>query len=325
MVRKPLDYKATILEREDIAKDLAIFRIRPEFEGFPETFVPGQYTLLGLNHPEKGSVQRAYSIASPPDDLPDFMDFYVRRVAKPASDNPLTHLLFELGAGDRIYLGSKIRGNFTLEHELGRPDDPRLKICVAAGTGLAPFTSMVFHEHRNGRDVSEFLVLHGASYPNQLGYMREMESIMNGDPDRLRYFPTISREPDAPWAFDRGRVETFFEEDKLEDLERRAGLEPGFLTPDNAVVFICGLQGTIASTLTRLLHRGFVPAERKLRRALWIPEDVSGSLFFEQYDAEPILDLKDEELMVDCRDRLERAGVKLAPPEDEPVRVISGN
>lgn len=312
MAKKPIEYNATVVRRIDLADGLAIFRVRADQPHF-DTFEPGQYTVLGLNHPQKGPVLRAYSIASPPQTLPAHLDFYVRYVREPASDNPLTHLLFDLRDGDRIHLGTKIKGHFTVGHELG-PDDRRLRVCVAAGTGLAPFASMVLDAVNRGKDPREFLVLHGASYPHDLGYREEMHRALDAGGGARRYFPTVSRDPgDGAWPADgwRGRVESFFEPEKIVRLERAAGLPPGFLAPRNAVVFICGLTGTIANTLVRLLDRGFVPAELKVRNALRIPRETPASLFFEQYDTEPVLDLANEPFLEECRDRLRRAGVVL--------------
>jgi ferredoxin/flavodoxin---NADP+ reductase len=315
MARKPLELNATLIKRIDLAEGLTIFRVRPEAHDF-QTFEPGQYVVLGLNHPEHGPVQRSYSIASPPQTLPEYLDFYVRYVVRPTSENPLTHLLFKLKEGDRLFMGPKFRGKFTVTHEVGA-DDPRLRVLVAAGTGLAPFTSMVFdHLHRFG-PTDQYLVLHGASYPHDMGYREELEKALNTNPAKKRYFPTISRDPgNEAWPEDgfRGRVETLFEEEKLATLERAAGLPEGFITPHNAVVFICGLTGTIANTLTLLLDRGFIPRELKLRNALHIPADTPPSLFFEQYDTEPVLDVKNEEAMMPYRARLEKAGVVLADP-----------
>ena len=74
-----------------------------------------------------------------------------------------------------------------------------------------------------------------------------------------------------------------------------SGLADGALTPENAVIYICGLNGTIANTLERLLPRGFVPNHRKIRRALQVPDDVAPSFFFEPYDNTPVVDIKSEE------------------------------
>ena len=60
---KPLEYNATLVEREDLTSALGVFRIRPD-EALPGTgawFVPGQYMVLGLNNEVKvelGGVRR---------------------------------------------------------------------------------------------------------------------------------------------------------------------------------------------------------------------------------------------------------------------------
>lgn len=319
MARKPLVYNARVIRRIDVADGLAIFRVRPD-EPYIETFTPGQYIVLGMNHGEKGPVSRAYSIASPPHLLPE-MDFYIRFVKDPATDNPLTHLSFTLNEGDRLFMGPKVRGHFTVEHEVGEADE-RLRLCVAAGTGLAPFTSMVFEHFHTKGPTDQYLVLHGASYPHDLGYREEMVALLNRSRPAPRYFPTVSRDPgNEPWNGLRGRVETLLQAGRLEELERQAGLAPGHLAPQHAVVFCCGLQGTISGTLVNLLDRGFVPRELKLRNALWIPHDTPASFFFEQYDAEPILDLHDEAMLEGLRERLRHAGVRLEKPADEPKAI----
>jgi hypothetical protein len=69
-------------------------------------------------------------------------------------------------------------------------------------------------------------------------------------------------------------------------------------------VLVCGLHGTIGESILRLAGRGFVPAEKKIRKALQIPEDRTASLFFEQYDSEPVIDLENEEIVAGLRSDL---------------------
>ncbi|MDX1972138.1 MAG: FAD-binding oxidoreductase [Candidatus Sumerlaeia bacterium] len=306
MSREPLSYNATITERVDLAEGLALFRVRHDDEELFTRFIPGQYAILGLNHPEKGPVQRAYSIASAPSMLPEF-EFYVRYVKQPASDNPLTHLLFAAHTGDRIAMGPKILGKFTLEHELPQ-GDTRWRVCVAAGTGLAPFTSMIFEEYHQTGAANGFLVLHGASYPWDLGYRERMEELLNTPFAQKRYYPTISR-PKAEgvtWPADRmtGRVEELLSPEGLSRWEPTSPLGPGGLNPANAVIFICGLTGTIRQTLLNAFARGFVPGDRRLRRELEIPESLAPSVFFEPYDTEPILDLTNDDFRLGIRRQL---------------------
>ncbi len=308
---KPLKYNSTLVGREDLTSALAIFRVQADAEVADglQTFLPGQYGVLGLNNQEKaelGAVRRPMSIVNAPEE-DGALEFYIRYVNYPESENPLTHLLWKAQEGDRIFLGPKIAGKFTLEDTVGS-QDRRLKICVAAGTGLAPFISFVRSAllREPGRDLSEFILLHGASYPADLGYAEELEGLRkeNG----LRYFSTISRPKEAPeWQGDVGRVEDYFLPERLEQLEQRCGLEPGELRSDRAAVFICGLQGTIGKTLTRLIPRGFVPEIKRLRRVLEVAEDREASLFFEQYDSTPVIDVSDEALISDLRQQIRDA------------------
>jgi ferredoxin/flavodoxin---NADP+ reductase len=307
---KPLVYNATLVERVNVTDALTIFRIKPDEEPAKRPwFVSGQYCVLGMNNdekPELGSVRRSMSIASPPeDDGPT--EFYVRFVSKPESENPLTHLLWKLKAGDRMYMRPVAAGVFTVPETVG-VEDPRLRVTVAAGTGSAPFVSMVRSELRRdpSADLSRWVILHGASYAADLGHRDELLELVAKH--KLNYWGTVSR-PDAHghWKGDTGRVESFFEPGKLAELERRLGLPEGGFTPKTAAVFICGLQGTIGSTITSLIDRGFVPEQKRMREALGVPAGVEASLFYEQYDTEPVIAIKDPAVIDPLRARMQAA------------------
>jgi hypothetical protein len=62
-------------------------------------------------------------------------------------------------------------------------------------------------------------------------------------------------------------------------------------------VYVCGFKDTIAGAVRRLLRRGYIPEDRRLRRMLGIAESAPPSLFFEQYDLEPVFDPKDQALI----------------------------
>jgi len=196
---------------------------------------------------------------------------------------------------------------FTIEHTIG-VDDPRLRVMVAAGTGSAPFLSMVRSELRRNpnADLSQWVLLHGASYPADLGYRDELMQMV--ERNHLRYWGTVSRPKEAPdWRGDTGRVEAFFEGARLTDLEKRIGLAEGGFTPKNVVIFICGLTGTITGTMIPLIDRAFVPDFKRIREALGVPADVKDSMFYEQYDTEPIINIKDPTVVEPLRARMQRA------------------
>lgn len=178
-------------------------------------------------------------------------------------------------------------------------DDPRLRVMVAAGTGSAPFVSMVRSELRRNpkADLSQWVLLHGASYAADLGYRDELNRLVAEH--GLRYFGTVSRPKDSPgWHGDVGRVEQFFAPDCLGDSEARLGLPPGGFTSKTAVIFICGLQGTIGTTITNLCARaGFVPDYKRMREALGVAAEQPATLFYEQYDTEPVIDIKNPDVV----------------------------
>jgi ferredoxin/flavodoxin---NADP+ reductase len=310
---KPLEYNATLTERIDITDALSIFRVTPD--KMPEEhpwFTPGQYCVLGLNNtakPELGSVRRSMSIASAPEDKGP-IEFYIRWVAKPESDNPLTHLLWNIKSGDRMYMRAVAAGVFTIKDTVGT-DDSRLRVMVAAGTGSAPFVSMLRSELRRNpsADLSKWVLLHGASYPADLGYREELNAYV--DKHRLKYWGSVSRPKDTGWTGDAGRVESFFEGARLDDLEKRLGLPAGGFTPKNVVIYICGLTGTISGTIIPLIDRGFVPDFKRIREALAVPADTKDSVFYEQYDTEPVVDIKNPAVVEPLKARMQAALAKL--------------
>jgi len=271
---------ATLVQRTDINPTLAIFRVQPDAVPPPEEpwFLPGQYVTLGV-----GDVQRAYSIASEPDER-RWLEFYIRYARDPETDSPLTHRLWTIPVGGRLHVGAKIAGRFTLERTLGA-GDARRRLLVAAGTGLAPFVAMVRHARRRAAgDLAKIAVLHGASHPHELAYREELEDAAGRF--GLAYRPTVSRPAEHPeWSGLTGRVETLLDDSRL---------DVGPLVPDRAAVYVCGFRDTIAETVQRLIGRGFVPEDRRLRRLLAIEDGARPSLFFEQYDLEPLFDPKDE-------------------------------
>ncbi|HEU0032200.1 MAG TPA: hypothetical protein VFQ53_16310 [Kofleriaceae bacterium] len=310
---KPLEYNATLIERIDVTDALTIFRIQPD--KMPEKrpwFTPGQYCVLGMNNtekPELGSQRRSMSIASAPEDEGP-VEFYIRFVSKPESDNPLTHMLWKLKNGDRMYMTTKATGVFTVKDTVG-VDDPRLRVMVAAGTGSAPFVSMVRSELRRNpsADLSKWVLLHGASYPADLGYRDELAQMV--ERNKLKYWGTVSRPKEAPdWKGDTGRVESFFDGARLDDLEQRLGLPAGGFNPKNVVIYICGLTGTITGTIIPLIDRGFIPDFKRIREALGVPADIKDSVFYEQYDTEPVINIKDESIVEPLKQRMQVALAK---------------
>lgn len=253
------DYNATLIGRIDITPQLAILRVKPDGE-VPE-FTPGQYMVLGLRSeaprvPEASStedvfaagkmIQRAYSISSGSLQR-DFLEFYVSLVTNGA----LTPRLFALGMNDRLFLGPRAKGVFTLDSV---PEGANI-LLVATGTGLAPYISMLRTHVLEGKG-RKIAVLQGASYSWDLGYRGELEALSRAR-ENFAYIPVVSRpEGDLDWKGRTGRLPVWLENPALVEA-------CGFpLSPSATHIFLCGNPSMIEQAEADLTKCGHVVDER---------------------------------------------------------------
>ncbi len=248
-------YNATVTQRIEVAPGLIILRVVTDRSLFE--FESGQYTVLGLEPaaprvegassedppPEPGKlIRRAYSIAST-SEAGEYLEFYLNLV----NSGSLTPRLFRLGIRDRLFVGTRAAGLFTL----GRVPADRHVLLAGTGTGLAPYMSMLRSEMTCG-GARRFVVLHGARYSWDLGYRTELTALSRLCSNMV-YIPVVSRPGEDPtW---RGR--TGYVQDVLVSgvVEERTGAS---LSPDEFHVFLCGNPGMIEMTREALVERGFL-------------------------------------------------------------------
>jgi len=265
-----VDNKATITYVQLLKEDLVIVRLVPN-EGSVPDYQAGQFITLGLPNPAEGGkiVRRAYSIASHPENQ-DYFEFVIRWVRKPLPGR-LTTQLFNAKEGDEILwlkpTGRALLINDTLPN--GEKDNRRI-ICIGGGTGLAPFVSYAQHLHAV-EDKREIIVLHGASYVDELSYKElftklDDESIERGkDEWNFKYRAAISRPQEwfnRSWSGQVGRVETFLRprDNGMSPLEELVGET---ITKENTIFYVCGWQGTIDGVMDFLKPKGFVTEHDK--------------------------------------------------------------
>jgi ferredoxin--NADP+ reductase len=258
------NYNAEIVERRDIHDELTILRVRPD-EG-TTSFEPGQYSVMGLGNWEprvpgcqeehlteahmRRVLKRAYSFSCsmldesgrlhPPTDFPYF-EFYVVLVRHGEEHPPgLTPRLFALGTGDRLFVGPKATGHYTLESV--QPSDD--VVLVATGTGEAPHNAMIaqlLSSGHRGRIVAVTCV----RQRRDLGYAETHRQIER-DHANYRYLTLTTREPENLDATRRDFVGKRYLQQYFEsgDFERESSVR---LDPARVHVFLCGNPAMIGA------------------------------------------------------------------------------
>jgi ferredoxin--NADP+ reductase len=244
-------YNATVVWLRKPHTELMTLRIQPDYP-LP-LHKPGQYTSIGMGfweprHPgcqeenvepgeESKLVRRAYSIGCSildeqgkllDRDGVNWLEFYVVLVRDSEKEKPpaLTPRLFMLREGDRIFLGEKITGHYTLDPV--NPGDTVL--FLSTGTGEAPHNYMLWDLLRrgySGRILSACCV----RYRPDLAYLTIHEELMRRYP-QYTYLSLTTREP-----------ETVQHKVYIQDLITSGQLEERLgqaLDPARMHVYLCG-------------------------------------------------------------------------------------
>jgi ferredoxin--NADP+ reductase len=244
-------YNATVIMLRRAHPDLMILRVRPDFER--PAHKPGQYSTLGMGyweprHPgcqpetlspqdEKKLARRAYSIScsvlsdtgelSDPDRT-NSLEFYIVLVRDTGREQApaLTPRLFMLREGDRLAVGEKITGNYTLDSV--KPTDA--VVFLATGTGEAPHNYMLWQLMKSGH-AGRILSACCVRYKKDLAYLGMHEELMRRYP-RYTYLSLTTREADT--VTHKVYIQDLIASGQLEERLGQA------LDPATTHVFLCG-------------------------------------------------------------------------------------
>lgn len=211
------EYNATLVGLRKANPDLWVMRVLPDAPLAPHK--PGQYTTLGLGFWEPRSegcqpeipapagsgaeeklARRSYSIScSVLDDGGQLLDrtgvawleFYIVLVRTAEKAPALTPRLFLLNEGDRLIMGEKITGHFTLDPV--KPNDS--VIFLSTGTGEAPHNYMLWELLRRGHQ-GRILSACCVRYRQDLAYLAIHEELMRRYANYV-YLSLATREPDT--------------------------------------------------------------------------------------------------------------------------------
>ncbi|MCX7879165.1 MAG: ferredoxin--NADP reductase [Ignavibacteria bacterium] len=247
------EYNSTVVGKILLTPDLMILRIhtdepRPKFEA-------GQFTQIGLLSSEPRSansvpirediapgkiIKRPYSIASANHETQNF-EFYISQV----KSGQLTPRLFNLSLGSRIWVDTRIIGLFKLNETPKECDI----VMIATGTGLAPYISFL-RSHILENQHRKLAVIHGASYPWDLGYFSEL-TFLKFTFNNFYYFPTLIH-ADKEWTGLRGYIEEHLQNDLL---QKEAGIE---IDPNKTHIYVCGNPKMVESVSNFLKQFNYI-------------------------------------------------------------------
>jgi len=204
------------------------------------TFTAGQFARLALPAPageKEPMIGRPYSFVNPPDRAPH--EFYL--IVVPGG--PLSPRLAALAPGDALWLGPRANGFFTL----GEVPAAEALWCLATGTGIGPFLSML----RTAEPWERFarvVLVHGVRFAAELTYQDAVAEVRAAHPGAFTYVPMVTREA-HPGALP-GRIPVAIADGRL---EARASLALG---PENAHAMLCGNPAMVDDVQKVLAERG---------------------------------------------------------------------
>jgi ferredoxin--NADP+ reductase len=221
-------YREKVLSVQHWTDNLFSFRATRD-SGF--RFQNGQFAMIGLEV-EGRPLLRAYSMASANHE--EELEFFSIKV----QDGPLTSRLQKIKRGDTILVGRKATGTLVTDNLL---PGKRL-LLLSTGTGLAPFVSLI--KDPDVYDRFETIVLvHGCRQVAELAYGEDVVAKLREDElfgpllsEKLKYYPTVTREPFK----NRGRITDLIASEQLFNDLGQPALD---ITTDR--IMMCGSPGML--------------------------------------------------------------------------------
>ena len=222
-----MTYKRTTVQGIEHHTDRLMFLTLAKPEGF--TFKSGQFVRVALPvtdapQNEEDWLGRAYSLASTPDE--DVLCFYIAKVA----DGALSPRLFELQVGDEVFVDENAYGFLQTD----RLEPHGTLLCLASGTGLASFLSIVKNNPWSRFD--NVMVVHCVRSADEVSLRDRFEKAAKdqGHEVNFRFIAATTRESDPARA---GEITCRLPQAIEEGFFEKIGFD---LTPERALNHLAG-------------------------------------------------------------------------------------
>jgi ferredoxin-NADP reductase len=210
----------------------------PDWDGH----LPGQHVDVRLTAEDGYRAERAYSIASSPDE--GRIELAVERL----EDGEVSpYLAGELRPGDQLELRGPVGGYFVWEPGRGGP-----LLLVAGGSGVAPLMAMVRYRAATGREVPARL-LYSSRTVEDVIFRGELERLADAG-DGLAVTHALTRAQPPGWAGYARRIDAVM----LEEVGWRPGERP--------LIYVCGPTRLVEAVAGDLVALGHDPVRVKTER-----------------------------------------------------------
>jgi Na+-transporting NADH:ubiquinone oxidoreductase subunit F len=205
-------------------------------------FKPGQYMQLEI--PPYGKIrtptQRAYSISSLPKDN-HFIELLIRLVKGGIAT---TYVFDHLKVGDELRLIGPF-GDFHVQETMAD------MVCVAGGSGMAPFNSILFDMFERGDTGRRVWYFFGARTQKDLFYVEKFRSLEKQWP-QFRFIPALSEpQPGESWDGESGLITVVLDKYMKGEMDPHS-VKEGYL---------CGSPGMIDACV-KVMNANAIPTDR---------------------------------------------------------------
>lgn len=235
-------YKVRVVSIKNVTYDIkeVLFEL-PQDEAIQ--FVAGQYVQLVVPPYDKikESVQRAYSMSSAPSDN-RHVELLIRLVPGGIATTWVHTMLQE---GNNVELIGPF-GEFHVH------DTPKTMLCVAGGSGMAPFKSMLYDiAERNLYPEKEIWYFFGARSKKDMFYLDEMTELQTRLP-RFHFVPALSEpQSDDNWTGETGIITDVLDRYIKTTISNAKGFEG----------YLCGSPGMINACIKVMTANGILESE----------------------------------------------------------------
>lgn len=233
-------FSSTVEKIRDLTYDVkeVLFRLDE-----PISFVSGQYVQIVVPPYAKirESTQRAYSMSSRPMDS-GHVELLVRLVPGGIATTWVHNHLKE---GMKVDLVGPF-GDFCVH------DTPATMLCVAGGSGMAPFKSIFYDmKEKNSFPEKEIWYFFGARTTKDMFYVDELRQLAKEWP-RFHFVPALSEpHPDESWDGETGLITAVLDKYIKTKVNKEKGMEG----------YLCGSPGMINACIDVMTKNGIQDSE----------------------------------------------------------------